>query len=71
MKLDLIKKDDVVVDYGCGKGRIGFFLNNQIGCRTIGVDHSERLLKVANKNLERYGDNGELICRQLPTIFSA
>ncbi|MBE6485225.1 MAG: methyltransferase domain-containing protein [Methanosphaera stadtmanae] len=60
VKLNLIKKEDVVVDYGCGKGRIGFFLNNQIGCKVIGVDHSERLLKVANKNLERYGDNGEI-----------
>ena len=60
VKLNLIKKEDVVVDYGCGKGRIGFFLNNQIGCRVIGVDHSERLLNVASKNLERYGDNGEI-----------
>ena len=61
VKLDLIKKDDVVVDYGCGKGRIGFFLNNHVGCKVIGVDHSERLLKVANKNLERYGDNGDIL----------
>lgn len=60
VKLNLIKKEDVVVDYGCGKGRIGFFLNNQIGCKVIGVDHSERLLKVASKNLERYGDNGNI-----------
>lgn len=58
IKLNLIKKEDIVIDYGCGKGRIGFFLNNQIGCKVIGVDHSERLLEMANKNLESYGDNG-------------
>ena len=60
VNLRLIKKEDMVVDYGCGKGRIEFFLNNQIGCRVIGVDHSERLLKVAKNNLELYGDNGKI-----------
>ena len=60
VKLNLINEEDIVVDYGCGKGRIEFFLNNQIGCRVIGVDHSERLLKVANNNLELYGDNGKI-----------
>ena len=60
VKLDLIKKEDIIVDYGCGKGRIGFFLNNQIGCKVVGIDHSERLLKMATKNLESYGDNGDI-----------
>lgn len=60
IKLDLIKKEDIIVDYGCGKGRIGFFLNNQIGCKVVGIDHSERLLKMATKNLESYGDNGDI-----------
>ena len=60
IKLELITQDDIVVDYGCGKGRIEFFLNNQIGCRVIGVDHSERLLKVAKNNLKLYGDNGKI-----------
>lgn len=61
IQLDILTKDDVVVDYGCGKGRIGFFLNNQVGCKVIGIDHSERLLKVANKNLERYGGSEDII----------
>lgn len=54
VRLDLLKKEDVVVDYGCGKGRIGFFLNDQIGCRVIGIDHDERLLETAKRNLEQY-----------------
>lgn len=58
--LDILNNDDVIVDYGCGKGRVGFFLNNQVGCRIIGIDHSERLLEMANKNLESYGDNGDI-----------
>ncbi len=55
VKLDLIKKDDIIVDYGCGKGRIGFFLNNQVGCKVIGIDHNKRLIKKAKNNLENYG----------------
>ncbi len=59
-KLDLLKKDDVLVDYGCGKGRVDFFINNQIGCKTIGVDHSERLLLMAKENLKKYGKNKDI-----------
>ena len=46
--LKILKKEDVVVDYGCGKGRIGFFINSQVGCRVIGIDHSEKLLEEAD-----------------------
>lgn len=60
IKLNLLKKEDIVVDYGCGKGRIEFFLNNQVGCKVIGIDHSKRLLKKAIKNMENYGDNGNI-----------
>ena len=59
--LKILKKDDVVVDYGCGKGRIGFFINSQIGCRVIGIDHSERLLEEADKNLKSYGGCEDVI----------
>lgn len=56
VQLDILKKEDVIVDYGCGKGRIAFFVNSQVGCRVIGIDHSETLVKKANKNLKSYGD---------------
>ena len=55
VKLDLLDKNDVLLDYGCGKGRVEFFINNQVGCKTIGVDHSRRLLKKAQTNLNNYG----------------
>lgn len=60
VKLDLLKKDDVLVDYGCGKGRVSFFLNNNIGCKTIGVDHSERLLLMAKENMKSYGKSNDI-----------
>lgn len=61
VQLDILNKEDILVDYGCGKGRISFFINNQVGCKVIGVDHSERLLLMAKQNLESYGDNGDII----------
>lgn len=61
IKLNLIKKEDVLLDYGCGKGRIEFFINNQVGCRVIGLDHSERLLKMASMNLEKYGKTDNIV----------
>ena len=53
--LDILSSDDVVIDYGCGKGRVGFFINNQVGCKVVGIDHSEKLLEKANENLKSYG----------------
>ena len=46
----LLDKHDIVADYGCGKGRVAFFLAWQLGCRTIGVERDERLLQTALEN---------------------
>ncbi len=44
----------VLVDYGCGKGRVGFFLHHRIGCKVIGVEYEESVYRVARRNLESY-----------------
>ena len=46
----LIGKDDVVLDYGCGKGRVGFFLSYQTKARTIGIEYDERIYQNALEN---------------------
>ena len=46
----LIGKDDVVLDYGCGKGRVGFFLSYQTKARTIGIEYDERIFAHALEN---------------------
>lgn len=56
-----LEKQDVVVDYGCGCGRVGFFLENQVGCRIIGIDHSQKLIEWANENLESYGGSKNIV----------
>lgn len=47
-----IGKKNVLVDYGCGKGRVDFFLSYQLRCKTIGVEYDERLYKAALRNRE-------------------
>ena len=40
-----IGKKDVVLDYGCGKGRVDFFLSYQTKANTIGIEYDERIYK--------------------------
>ena len=47
-------KKSRLIDYGCGKGRVSFFLAYQTGCKAIGVEYDERLYNRALANLERY-----------------
>ena len=43
-------KEDAVLDYGCGKGRVGFFLSHQTEARTIGIEYDERIYQDAVEN---------------------
>ena len=47
-----IDKSNTVIDYGCGKGRVSFFLSYQCRCRCIGVEYDERIYKAAVRNQE-------------------
>lgn len=46
----LIRKKDVVLDYGCGKGRVDFFLAYQTKAKTIGIEYDERIYQGALEN---------------------
>ena len=50
VKSCLIGKNDVVLDYGCGKGRVDFFLSDQTQANTIGVEYDERIYQTAIEN---------------------
>lgn len=45
-----IGKRNVLIDYGCGKGRVDFFLSYQLRCKTIGVEYDERLYEAVLRN---------------------
>ena len=40
----------MVLDYGCGKGRVGFFLSHQTGARVIGIEYDDRIYAEALLN---------------------
>lgn len=43
-------KDDALLDYGCGKGRVGFFLSYRTQARSIGIEYDERIFGGALEN---------------------
>ena len=49
-----LNEESVVVDYGCGKGRVGFFLNKMLGCRCTGVEYDEHIYVQAMENRQTY-----------------
>ena len=61
-----IGKNNVLLDYGCGKGRVGFFMAYQSRCHCIGVEYDERIFKAAKKNHETAvsGNRVELFCER-------
>ncbi|MBE5881312.1 MAG: SAM-dependent methyltransferase [Lachnospiraceae bacterium] len=45
-----IRREDVVLDYGCGKGRVDFFLSYQTKANTIGIEYDKRIYQSALEN---------------------
>ena len=56
----LIGKRDVVVDYGCGKGRVDFFLSYQTRAKTIGIEYDERIYQSVIDNQETAVSGGRV-----------
>ena len=48
----LIGAGDVVLDYGCGKGRVDFFLSHRTKAETIGIEYDPNIYEEAMKNRE-------------------
>ena len=46
----LLGEEDTVLDYGCGKGRVGFFLSAQTRAGAIGIEYDERIFQTALDN---------------------
>ncbi len=47
-----ITRKDVLLDYGCGKGRVDFFLAYQTKAKAIGIEYDERIYNRAMENKE-------------------
>lgn len=48
-----ISKKNTLLDYGCGKGRVSFFMSWQTRCRSIGIEYDERMCRCFEKNLNK------------------
>ncbi len=53
-----------LLDYGCGKGRVAFYLAATVGCQVTGIDCSPKLIRAAMENRKscRAGDRVRLAC---------
>ncbi len=66
------KKDEAILDIGCGEGTLGEKIMDQ-GAHVVGIDTSPNLLKQAkHKGIETYLMNGEAITfdNQFDAVFS-
>lgn len=46
----MIGKGDTVLDYGCGKGRVDFFLSYRTKANAVGIEYDARIYESALKN---------------------
>lgn len=50
----LLEKDAGFVDYGCGMGRLNFYVHHTFRCRSVGVEMNPEYYYKAVENLESY-----------------
>lgn len=56
----LIRKGNTLLDYGCGKGRVDFFLSYQTRCQSVGIEYDERIYEKAVENRETAAASGRV-----------
>ena len=59
-----IRKKQVLLDYGFGKGRVDFFLAYQAGCRSIGIEYDDRIYEKAVENQKAAVSSGRVRMEQ-------
>lgn len=60
-----ISRENMLIDYGCGKGRVGLFLHHVIGCKTIGLEYDRDIFLQAKANVETAVRNQGVIFYQV------
>ena len=58
---EYIGKKNTLVDYGCGKGRVDFFLSYQTRCRSIGIEYDDRIYQTAVENQKSAASSGRTV----------
>lgn len=52
-----ISRYDRLVDFGCGKGRVLFYVNQRFGCKVCGIEIDQELYELALDNCAYYNTN--------------
>lgn len=50
----LVSGGESVLEFGCAKGELSAHLKNELGCKTYGIEISEKALEIAKANLDGY-----------------
>ena len=56
-----LKKTDKVVDFGCGRGRVLFYIHNKFHAQVTGIEANDTTYEEALKNKHRYRKNAKHI----------
>ena len=57
----LIRKNNTLIEYGCGKGRVDYFMAYQTKCKSIGIEYDERIYEKAMTNKETAVSSNKVI----------
>ena len=57
----LIRKNNTLIDYGCGKGRVDYFMAYQTKCKSIGIEYDERIYEKSMTNKETAVSSNKVI----------
>ena len=49
-----INEDDYIIDFGCGKGRLNFYLNYNFNCNALGIEMDKNFYNQCLENKEEY-----------------
>lgn len=50
----LFRRQDTVIDFGCGKGRLNFYLHDRFDCSVIGIEMNGQFYEDALRNTVNY-----------------
>ena len=49
-----INEEDSIIDFGCGKGRLNFYLNYNFNCNVLGIEMDENFYNQCLENKKEY-----------------
>lgn len=48
-----ITRENTLLDFGAGKGRVGFYLSHHTGCSSVGIEYDKKIYEAAQANRKK------------------